>query len=274
MPKYEGICPAHYELDLYTGCPFGCLYCVERKSHANASAPKGGAEEFIRLMQTENLQNNPVYLSPKTDAYQPLEERAELARAVLEELHREERPVFVITKSPLVARDKEFFAGRSNAFIALSVNTLDPAVTDRLEPGAPGIGARLEAAEKLASDSRIRLVVKIDPILPGLTDGGRLGALLDRLKRLKPYAVTAETLRLSRPIFDRMRDALRDGESEQLLAAYPVLEENPIHARLDYRLGLFSRIAAELGAAGIRASFCRASLPRPVTPYDCRGGYP
>ncbi|HEQ71907.1 MAG TPA: radical SAM protein [Spirochaetia bacterium] len=274
MPKYPHRCPAHLELDLYSGCPFNCLYCVTHDTHATESAPGGTAAHFLtRVAETPPLAR-PVYLSPATDAYQPLEEANRLARAVLEELSTHDRAFFVITKSPLILRDREYFAERPRSFIALSLNSLAPEVTDRLEPGAPPIRERREAAEELAADHRLKLVVKIDPVLPGLTDEKRLDELLQWLVTLRPYAVTAETLRLSQDIWARMRPALTTREQTALPSVYPHLDAEPRHAALPYRLKIFHRIMQVLVPAGIRTCFCRASLPSPLTPHDCRGGYP
>lgn len=269
MPKHQE-CPRHFELDCYSGCPFDCRYCVERDSWAMPSAALEEAELVARIR--ENRERLPLYLSPKTDAYQPLEEKLGRTRAVLETAAAAGFPFFVITKSPLVLRDAALFTGRE-AFIAVSLNTLDDGLAALTEPGAPSPSARRGLVEALCRIPELRTVVKIDPVLPGLTDGARLEALLAWLLTVKPYAVTAETARLSRPILARLEAGLPEELYRALAAWYPESGDKPRHPDDAYRMALFHRIERTLEAAGIRACFCRATVPEPLNDRDCRGGF-
>lgn len=267
MPKHDA-CPVNAELDLYTGCTLGCVYCIAGARHASESRPVEGIEQLI-----EARAGAPFYLSPWTDAYQHLEQETGLCRRVLTALAARGLPFFVITKSCLVARDLELFAGRRDAFVAVSLNTLDDEVTRRLEPGASAASERRELLERLNAGHEVRTVVKIDPVIPGVTDGARLERLLDWLCELRPHAVTLETLRLDAELARRVVNELTRAEAQELQSRYPPLDGEPWHPELAYRMRLFTGAAARLEAAGVRACFCRATLPRAITPHDCRGGY-
>ena len=269
MPKHQE-CPRHFELDCYSGCPFDCLYCVERDNWVMPFAARDEVALVARVR--ENREGLPFYLSPKTDAYQPLEEKLGRTRAVLKAAVAAGQPFFVITKSPLVLRDAALFAGRE-AFIAVSLNTLDDELAALTEPGAPPPSARRVLVEELCRMHGVRCVVKIDPILPGLTDGPRLEALLAWLAAVKPYAVTAETARLWRAILARLEAGLPGELYRSLAAWYPEPGDGPRHPDAAYRMALFRRIEGTLEAAGVRACFCRATVPELLNDRDCRGGF-
>lgn len=273
MAKYPGQCPANYDMDIYTGCPSGCLYCVEAASHKSPGTPADTALNLIHRMADENTGQHPVYLSPKTEAYQPMEQEAGITRQVLAHLAAAGKPFFVITKEPLVWRDREFFTGRENAFIAVSMNTLDDALAARLEPGAAAPSARRDLVTQLCTSGNVRVVVKIDPVISGISDGARLETLLAWLETVRPFAVTAETLRMNLTMFQRISEGLGQNEAETLASHYPGLTEDIVHPAAEYRLSLFRGIARRLAAQGIRSAFCRASLPESITEYDCRGGF-
>lgn len=269
MPKHQE-CPRHLEIDCYSGCPFDCLYCVERDNWVMPSAAREEAALVARVR--ENGEGLPLYLSPKTDAYQPLEEKLGRTRTVLEAAAAAGQPFFVITKSPLVRRDAALFAGRE-AFIAVSLNTLDDELAALTEPGAPPPSARRALVAELCRMPGVRCVVKIDPILPGLTDGPRLEALLAWLVDVRPYAVTAETARLSRTIHARLEMGLPGELYRPLAARYPEPGDDPRHPEEGYRMRLFRGIERTLEMAGVRACFCRATVPEPLNDRDCRGGF-
>jgi len=215
----------------------------------------------------------PFYLSPWTDCYPDEEKENEYTRDILKALAQRNMPFFIITKSPLVLRDVEFFTKRENAFIAISLNTIDDSVTRIFEPKAPSASKRKALIERLVSIPYLKTVVKIDPILPGITDGSCLEDLTEWLCTIKPTAVTVETLRISGDMADNLRSEISNHMYNSLIGYYDMLNTVPQHPYLDYRLSLFKSLRDKFTASGVRVAFCRATLPSPITSYDCRGGY-
>ena len=271
MPKYKYLCPKHCEIECYSGCPFGCLYCVEQEKHTTISQPIAKPIEICQKLQSNNSENYPVYLSPQTDAYQPLESTTQLTQTVLKAIPIT-TPFFVITKSPLVLRDTELFQNR-NAFIAISLNCCDESIISRLEPGAPSAAERLELVNKLVKIPNLKTVVKIDPILPGITDGEKLDDLLEAIIAIRPFAVTAETARLNKALLTRLQTGLNTHEFSNLSCFYYNTKDEPIHPPMDYRLSLFQHILKKLSFENIPVSFCRATVPDSIATRDCRGGF-
>ena len=220
MPKYANKCPQHTELDLYKGCSFNCIYCI---SYEREQKNDFNLEKELRKIADNQTDGFPYYLSPWIDAYQHQEAEKMYTRQIINELHKKNHPFFVITKSVLIKRDLEFFKNQENTFIAISLNTLNNKITEVFESGAPSASERKQLLEELVADKSLKVVVKIDPIIPGVTDGEELTQLLNWLSDLKPYAVTAETLRLTKNIANRISRLVDKLLINRILMHYPEL---------------------------------------------------
>lgn len=271
MAKYEGKCPINFEIDVYPKCHYHCVYCISKTKPNNNAYISSDLDEIKNQLLSENKTRYPVYLSPWTDSYPPSEEKEKRTEKILSFLSDNSLPYFVITKGNLILRDKSFFKAE-NTFAAISVNTLDDNSVKILEPDVPSITERKKVIEELVNTG-VRTVVKIDPIIPGITDGEKLWDLANWLCKLKPTAVTAETLRINKKIKNDIKEVLPEKLFENFLSKYQGITEEPQHPNLEYRLSLFKNLAKLFQENGVKASFCKASLPYHITPFDCRGGY-
>ena len=93
------------------------------------------------------------------------------------------------------------------------------------------------------------------------------------MTKIKPAAVTAETLRLSASIIKEISKHVDKIQINKILSHYPEVNSQPAHPNIDYRMKVLSNVAEKLKRAGVKASFCQASLPIKITEFDCRGGY-
>lgn len=269
MPKYLGKCPPIREADIYTGCPFNCLYCIAKQRHSEEIRPTGREQKFIM----SPVSDIPLYLSPWTDPYPPCEEEQFRTGSLVRHLSRTGQPFYIITRSLLVRRDIYVIRDSNRAFVAISLNTLDEGITELLEPDAPGAGKRVEMIEELAGITGLRTVIRIDPIIPGITDGERLLELLQWVLKVKPFSIGVETLRIDSFISSRLRNVLPEAWFDRMMEYYSPPGEIPVHPALEWRLDLFRRIASLFEKTDVRACFCRATVPEQITPWDCRGGY-
>ncbi len=269
MPKYQGQCPVTREVDLYTGCPFGCVYCVAKQKHTENILPTGNEEELLQITSSDV----PLYLSPWTDAYPPSEAEHNRTGTLIKHLSETEQPFYVITRSLLVKRDIDIIKNSKNAFVAISLNTLDNSITDILEPSAPTANQRVALIEELSEIPGLRTVVRIDPIIPALTDGKKLEELLEWIHKIKPFAIGVETLRINSDITSRMKNVLPEDLFKKMMEFYPEVGEEPVHPPMQWRLELFKKIASYFKDSPVRACFCGATLPLQITDWDCRGGY-
>ncbi len=163
-----------YVLNPYVGCQHSCSYCYARfmKKFTGHREPWG---EFVdvkvnaaELLEKEALRKKKatVWISGVCDPYQPLERKYRLTRRCLQILSREDWPMVIQTRSPLVLRDADLLKGANNVDAGLSVTTADDNIRKLFEPAAPPIPKRLDALAELHGQG-VRTYAMIAPILPG-----------------------------------------------------------------------------------------------------------
>ena len=161
-------------LNPYTGCQHGCSYCYARfmKRVTGHREPWGefvdvkvNAEELLRK-EIAKKKRAGVWVSGVCDPYQPLEENYRLTRQCLEILARNNWPVIIQTRSPLVLRDMDIIGKARDFEVGFSIGTADDAVREMFEPGAPPVEDRVAALDTLHK-AGIRTWAMIAPVLPG-----------------------------------------------------------------------------------------------------------
>lgn len=171
-----------YVINPYVGCQHACTYCYASfmKRFTGHKEPWG---EFVDvkinaadLLQKEILRKKkaPVWVSGVCDPYQPLEGKYRLTRQCLEILAKNDWPVVVQTRSPLVLRDLDIFKGAKDFEVGMSITTANDDIRRIFEPHAPPIDARLKALDELHK-AGIRTFCMIAPMLP---DAEELPSLL------------------------------------------------------------------------------------------------
>lgn len=172
--------PFELSINPYRGCEHGCSYCFARPTHSYLNLSPGldfetrliakvnAAERLRAELARPSYKASPVNIGSATDAYQPIERRLRITRAVLEVLTACEHPFTIVTKSAGVERDLDLIAPaarRRQALVFISVTTLDAALSRRLEPRAAAPQRRLQAVARLA-EAGVPVGVNIAPIIP------------------------------------------------------------------------------------------------------------
>ncbi len=173
-----------YSVNPYSGCTHGCSYCYARPYHEYWGMSAGldfetkilVKKEAAKLLRTSldkpSYEPDIIAMSGVTDCYQPGEKQFELTRQCLNVLAEYRNPVGIITKNRLVTRDIDILAEMAawgGACVYMSITTLDPVLSGKLEPGASRPQARLDAITALAA-AGIPVGVNAAPMIPGLTD--------------------------------------------------------------------------------------------------------
>jgi DNA repair photolyase len=171
-------------LNPYRGCEHGCVYCFARPTHAYLDLSPGLDFEtklFAKTNAVERLREEwakPGYvpqvtaLGINTDAYQPIERRYGITRAVLELFAETKHPVSFVTKGALIERDVDLLAAmaRDNLVsVHFSVTTLDNRLASKLEPRASAPHAKLRAMKTLSA-AGVPVGVMVAPVIPMITD--------------------------------------------------------------------------------------------------------
>jgi DNA repair photolyase len=175
--------PFEWTLNPYRGCTHACHYCYARRYHTQFEL--GADDEFAsvifvktnfaevlrRELEKPSWQGEYVAVGTATDCYQPIEGHYKLTRQALALLSEFRNPAGVITKGPMVVRDKDVLmdlSARGGCSVCISVPCVDEDVWRELEPGTAPPLQRLRAVRELA-DAGIRVGVLMNPIVPGLS---------------------------------------------------------------------------------------------------------
>ena len=162
-----------FSVNPYLGCLHACKYCYASfmKRFSKHTEPWG---EFLdvkcwgEIKNPEKFDGKTMFISSVTDPYQPLEEKYERTRTLLEQLKGVDVGLSIATKSDLILRDLDLLKSFSNVRVSFSINTLDEKFKDDMDD-ATSIKRRLKAMKTLYGEG-IRTTCFISPIFPEITD--------------------------------------------------------------------------------------------------------
>jgi DNA repair photolyase len=171
--------PFRWTLNPYRGCTHGCHYCFARRYHTQFELNAGDEFASVILVKTNfcTVLDRPcwtrelVALGTATDPYQPIEGHYRLTRRTLELLARARTPVGLVTKGPMIVRDRDVLGDLSKVAtcnVYMSVPTVDEDAWRQLEPGTAHPLQRLRAVRDLV-DAGINAGVLMAPIVPGFS---------------------------------------------------------------------------------------------------------
>lgn len=240
---------AYYNMNIYRGCPHGCVYCDSRSAcygigDFDRVRVKRDALRIIRDDLRRKVKPGVVATGSMSDPYNPCEETAALTRHALELLSAYGFGAAIATKSTLVTRDidvLEEIRSHSPVLVKLTVTTADDALSAKLEPHAPVSGERFAALRAL-SGRNIFAGVLLMPVLPFIEDS------VENILGIVRLAHEAGA-RFVYPSFGvTMRDAQRAYMLARLEALFPGMEAK-YRSRYGDRYHCASPNAAALWAA-------------------------
>ena len=175
--------PFDWTLNPYRGCTHGCHYCYARRYHSQFEMNAGDefasmilvktnfADVLARQLAKPSWKGDYIAVGTATDCYQPIEGHYKLTRRSLEALLHARNPAGVITKGPMIVRDRDVLADLSRVAactVYISVPTVDEDAWQQLEPGTAHPLQRLRAVRELV-DAGINAGVLMNPIVPGFS---------------------------------------------------------------------------------------------------------
>jgi DNA repair photolyase len=182
LNRVEGM-PFRWTLNPYRGCTHGCHYCFARRYHVQFELNTGDEFASVILVKTNLVEvlereldreawtRELVAIGTATDPYQPIEGQYRLTRGSLSALARGRTPASLVTKGPMVVRDRDVLqelAGSARCSVCMSVPTVDEEAWRTLEPGTAHPLQRLRAVRELV-DAGINAGVLMAPIVPGFS---------------------------------------------------------------------------------------------------------
>lgn len=171
-----------YSMNPYQGCEHGCIYCYARNAHEywgysagldferKIIVKRNAATVLERQFNAKGYRPQPIMLSGNTDCYQPVERKLGITRAILQVLLRYRHPVSIISKNNLILRDLDILSELARldlVHVAVSLNSLDESLRQKMEPRTVTAKGRLQVIQRL-SDAGIPVMVMCAPIIPGL----------------------------------------------------------------------------------------------------------
>ncbi|MDP1629729.1 MAG: radical SAM protein [bacterium] len=180
----------NWTINPYVGCQHACFYCYAIFMK-RFSGHKENWGEFVDVkinapeLLTEEIKRKKagrVWISGVCDPYQPIEKKYELTKKCLEVLQKNDWPVTIQTKSPLVLRDLALLKKFKEIEVGLTITTADEKIRKIFEPEVSSVEERIKALDKLHQKG-IKTYVMIAPLLPKAED------LVSKLKGKIDYAI-------------------------------------------------------------------------------------
>ncbi len=182
LNRVQGM-PFNWTLNPYRGCTHGCHYCFARRYHmqfemnaddefASMILVKRNVVEVLRReLDRPSWTRELVAFGTATDPYQPIEGHYRLTRGCLEALTHGRTPIGLVTKGPMVVRDRDTLLDLTRSAgctVYMSVPTVDDEAWRQLEPGTAHPVQRLRAVRDLVK-AGINAGVLMAPIVPGFS---------------------------------------------------------------------------------------------------------
>jgi DNA repair photolyase len=182
LNRVQGM-PFNWTLNPYRGCTHGCHYCFARRYHVQFEMDADDEfasvilvkRNFVEVLQREldrpSWTREHVAFGTATDPYQPIEGHYRLTRQSIAALARGRTPIGLITKGPMVVRDRDVLMDLTRAAgctVYMSVPTVDDEAWRTLEPGTAHPLQRLRAVRDLV-DAGVNAGVLMAPIVPGFS---------------------------------------------------------------------------------------------------------
>jgi DNA repair photolyase len=210
-------CLAHVPtINLTAGCAHECRYCYARGylTHPGEGKVNFYTNTLAKLREElRRKRNKPaiVYFSPSSDPFQPIPEVLNMAYDVFRFLLESGIGVAFVTKGVIPEPHQKLLAAHAPLVQGrIGMITLDPRIAAAFEPHAALPEVRLAQAAELIG-AHIPVEARLDPILPGVTDGAEcLESLCAALARIGVRTIAASVLFLRPAVTGSLRRHLED----------------------------------------------------------------
>ena len=263
-------------VNLTAGCAHGCLYCYTR---GYSVYPGDGMvavyENTLSKLQVElprkKRKPQAVYFSPSSDVFQPVPEVSKMAYRVFEYLLSSGVGIAFLTKGVIPRKHMELLKSYPRLVRAqVGLITYDERILKIFEPRAADAKTRLSQIAELGK-AGIKVQVRLDPILPGITDDDAILRLL--LKKISGAGVNtiAASILFLRPVLSQcLRSKIIDHSlREETFSRFSSARRMCIHAENSRVLALpapdrqeiFARLKNIADEAGISVKICGCKNP-------------
>lgn len=210
-------CLAHVPtVNLTAGCAHECRYCYARGylTHPGEGRVTFYTNTLTKLrqeLQRKRKKPTTVYFSPSSDPFQPVPAVLNMVYDVFRFLLKSGIGVVFVTKGRIPQKHRKLLAAYAPLVQGrIGLITLDQAIVAAFEPGAATPAQRLGQAAELIG-AHIPVEARLDPILPGVTDGADcLEPLCEALARIGVRKIAASVLFLRPAVIGSLRRHVKD----------------------------------------------------------------
>jgi DNA repair photolyase len=263
-------------VNLTAGCAHECRYCYAR---GYQTYPGDGRVRFYtntlaklrEELRRKRKRPAAVYFSPSSDPFQPIPEVLEMAYEVFRFLLESGIGVAFVTKGRIPEPHRKLLAAHAPLVQGrVGLITLDPAVAAAFEPHAATPAVRLAQAAELIG-AGVPVEARLDPIVPGVTDGADCleplcaalaGAGVRRIAASALFLRPAVVGSLRRHVEDklmlnRMLDRFAGGGPLAIHAGHSRVRAVPSRARLE----IMDRLRSIARRHGMEVLVCACKNP-------------
>lgn len=167
-----------YVINPYIGCMHGCGYCYARFMKKFTGHDNDEWGKFVDIKtnaldlipeKIEKYQNKSIVIGSVTDPYQPIENKYQLTRKILERLLEFDSRISLMTKSDLVIRDIDILKQFKNFTVIITIAFANNELLQKMEKYSASIERRIKSLA-LLKQAGIKTVLFVSPIFPELTD--------------------------------------------------------------------------------------------------------
>jgi DNA repair photolyase len=262
----------------YNGCSVGCIFCYARALPAayfrlfNERWIVTVFEDFNRVI-SDQLDSISVascgYLSPVCDPFQEVDSKYRLSEKIVHEFVSRNIPIEFITKCRVPREIVSLLKTQRHSFGQFSISTIREEVRARLMARGATVDEIFSSMKECAV-AGIPVVLRIDPVIPYLTDGKtELKQLVERGIGSGARHVVASVMdvpvKVAKEVFAQFR-RLGVGFGYDLERLYCESIDGYLHADIDFRKRIFDLLRDICEARGITFALCME--------YEMVGGAP
>jgi DNA repair photolyase len=252
----------------YNGCSVGCIFCYARALPAayfrlfNEKGIVTVFEDFDRVI-SHQLDSISVascgYLSPVCDPFQDVDSKYRLSEKIVHEFVRRNIPVEFITKCAVPRDVIGLLKSQEHSFGQFSVSTTREDLRTRLMARGATVDEIFASMTECAV-AGIPVVLRIDPVIPNLTDSREeLRRLVDRGIDSGARHVVGSMMdvpvRIAKEVFAQLR-RLGVGFAYDLERSYCESIDGSLHAEIGLRKRVFDILRDICEARGITFALC------------------
>lgn len=265
-PRHERECTAErLMVNPYNGCSNNCCFCYANAmgyGYFNIFLQRGILTVFKDFDQAVAKQLDSIsiaptgYLSAATDPFQKVNQKYRLSEKIISEFNKRGLPIEIVTKSKMPEEVIELLKGNKYNFAQITILTPNESVRQKVIPYAADTRTLNDNVERLVK-AGISTVVRIDPVIPGITDREiDLEFMIQKYSGMGAKHIITSVMDVPTNIKQKISKQLSGEKYYFDEQDFPEKVFNDLNKSSDYRKKIFSFMREQCDKAGITLALC------------------